>query len=178
MRKTILILAAVLLGAALRAEDQPPPPPPSENQKAPPLERPTQRRQRQMRDFFASLSENERQKLRDLQETKPEEYKKTMAEWLDKYNRKSLEREKFLRDQIHIYQTGESKEERDKAYAEIKRITVEDFERNMKEHQRMLEFLENKLKVERERYEMRRKNAPAIIQARLDELTKPPELRW
>jgi hypothetical protein len=175
MRKTILILTVALLGAAAWADE--PPPPPHENSKMQ-SERTGQRRQRQMRDFFGSLSEKERQELRTLQETNPEEYKKTLSEWLEKYNRKVLEREKFIRDQIQIYQTAESQEDRDKAYAEVKRITVEDFERNMKEHRQLLDFLENKLKVERERYEMRQKNASAIIKARLDELTKPPELRW
>lgn len=101
-----------------------------------------------------------------------------MAQQLEKYNQKIRERENFLRSQIQIYQTSDSKEVRDKAYAEIKKMIVEDFERNMKEHRRMLDFLESKLKAERERYESRRKNASAIIQARVDELTKPPELRW
>ncbi len=176
MKKTTLILAAALLGPVVWADEEPPPPPPEnqkiESQERASQERPSQRRQRQMRDFFASLSEKERKELRTLQESNPEEARKVMAQQLEKYNQKIRERENFLRTQIQIYQTSDSKEVRDKAYAEIKKMIVEDFERNMKEHRRMLDFLE------RERYESRRKNSSAIIQARIDELTKPPELRW
>lgn len=178
MRKMILVLAAAMLAPVIWADEPPHPPPPGENQKAQGGERVNQRRQRQMRDFFASLSEKERKELRELQESKPEEAKKVMAERLEKYNQEVRKREKYLQDQIRVYQTSQAKEERDKAYAEIKRITVEDFERNMKEHKHLVEFLEKRSKSERERYDGRMKNADAIIQARIEELTKPTELRW
>lgn len=123
MKKTTLILAAALLGPVVWANEEPPPPPP-EGQKIQSQERPSQRRQRQMRDFFASLTEKERKELRELQESNPEEARKVMAQQLEKYNQKIRERENFLRSQIQIYQTSDSKEVRDKAYAEIKKMIV------------------------------------------------------
>ncbi len=180
MKKWSMILAAALLAPVVWADQAPPPPPHDKQSTEKSGERPNSPRrqqQMQMRDFFATLSEQERKELRELQDSDPEKAKKFLDERLEKYNKMIREREKRLADLVRTYQSG-SKEEKDKAYAEIRKITTEDFERNLKEHKRQLEFLEKRLEREREKYDARQKNAEAIIQARIDELTKPAELRW
>ncbi|MDD3116046.1 MAG: hypothetical protein PHO45_01620, partial [Victivallaceae bacterium] len=81
-------------------------------------------------------------------------------------------------DLIKTYQQAENKESKEQAYAEIKKMVTEDFNTNLAEHKRQLDFLERRLKAERERYDIRSKNADRIIKNRIDELVKVPELRW
>lgn len=125
-----------------------------------------------IRDFFASLNDTERQELRDLQRSNPQEAKKVMAEKLEKYNSQRETRIKYLNSLIEKYHQTDEKEKKGEIYAEIKKMLTEDSEINLREHKRQLDFLELRLKTERERYETRTKNAEATIQKRIDELTK------
>lgn len=134
--------------------------------------------QSEIRNFFASLTEDERKELRELQRSNPEEAKKIMTQKLEQYKLHRKEKDKQLKDLIKTYQQAENKESKEQAYAEIKKMVTEDFNTNLAEHKRQLDFLERRLKAERERYDIRSKNADRIIKNRIDELVKVPELRW
>ncbi len=178
MRKLLLLTAVLLFGCALMAGDEPPPPSSSPHSSQGQGGGRGDKSRRQPREFFAWMDPKVRSELRELQRTDPEEFEKKMAKLVKQYNAEKTARDSKLNELVKTYQTSSDKADKDKAYAEIRKMTEEEFERNLKEQKRQLEFLENRLKAERERYETRSKNAQAIIQARLDELTQPSELRW
>lgn len=125
-----------------------------------------------IQDFFASLTDEERQELRELRRSNPQEAKKMMAEKLKKYNNQREARVKYLNDLIGKYRQTSDKEDKEKLHAEIKKMVTEDFETNLRERKRQLVFLERRLQTERERYEARSKNSDEIIQKSVDKLTK------
>lgn len=180
MKKTILILLAIGLSSTLFAHEagesvtkiQNIDSQKVQNNKKERTPRVPRGNQTAIRDFFASLSDVERQELRELQRSNPQEAKKVMAEKLEKYNSQREARIKHLNGLIEKYHQTDDKEKKGEIYAEIKKMITEDFEINLREHKRQLNFLELRLKTERERYETHTKNAEETIQSRIDELTK------
>ncbi len=128
--------------------------------------------------LLQNLSEKEREQLKKLYKENRKEFYKVIRQKTRELRKKAeAERKKVLKLAAQ-YRNAKTDEEKKKYLKQIEDYTRKEFNRKMAQNQKMLNQTERRLKELRNRYERRKKAAEQIIQERVKDLTRDPELEW
>lgn len=86
--------------------------------------------------------------------------------------------ERECQELSRLYQEAEDENEKERLKAELKQAVEEAFEVRIESSRRRIEHLERQLTRFKERIETLEENREKICEDRLEQLTRPPELRW
>lgn len=131
--------------------------------------------------FMESLSDEEKEELRELRQKNPKEFRKKMKQTIHKMRKSkhsNSEADKGLKKLVKKYQTAKNDDQKEKIKSKIREITVQQFEAKMTANQQELERIEQRVKELRDKYELRKKKMDEIIENRVNSLTKNSELEW
>lgn len=128
--------------------------------------------------FLSSLSEEEREKLKNLRKEDPQKFREALREKMKEVHSKKQEQAKKIRDLVSSYKKAESQEEKTEILQRLREETEKEFREKMEINLRRLEESEQKVKKFREKYEMRKKMAKEIIDERVKDLTRDQNLKW
>lgn len=128
--------------------------------------------------WLTGIESGERQKLLRLYATDPVAYNaevKKIAERLRGADSDPLEAQVLAAVERYRASKGE---EREKALKEIRDLSYKQFHARMAETGKGIKEAETKLSALRESYDIRKRNSRGIIEQRVQDLIRDPELKW
>ena len=153
MKKSfVFILLTALLGVTLFAVDKPAPGKP-----APPHRGP------QMWQIFARLDDESRQELIRLQQENPEEYRKKLHDYVEKFRSEEKSHRELLQGIVEQYKNSESDAEKAALRAKLEAEIGKKFDQDVELHRRHVESLKRRAEKLGAEVERRAENREKII---------------
>ena len=153
MKKSLLIiLLTALLGVTLFAVDKPAPGKP-----APP------RRGPQIWQIFARLDDDSRRELIRLQQENPEEYRKKLHDYVEKFRGEEKSHRELIYGIVEQYQKCESEAEKAALRAQLETEIGKKFDQDVDVHRRHVESLKRRAEKLGAEVERRAENREKII---------------
>ena len=156
-----------------------------DNNKQEQLTKRTDRRNRKTNQkpwgILKNISDEERERLRKLHATNPEEFRKEIAKIVKRVKAERQEKQKQnqqIKQLVRQYKNAKDEKTKKEAMEQLRKIIRKIFVAKMQENKKRLESLEKHVKKVRAMYEFRQKNADKIIQSRLNTLTQDTDFEW
>lgn len=131
-----------------------------------------------LRELMESLPAEERQRLRELHKTDRTAFREELKKIFQKARHESQKEHDELRSLLSDFRDAEFSERKAELKAKLRAITEKQFNQKMASNKKHLEELEKKLETLKRQFEERKKQADDIINARVEELTRDPNLNW
>jgi hypothetical protein len=125
-----------------------------------------------------SISSAERNRLRQLYATNPKAFKQELAKIVKRIKQQKQKLNEKTRLLVQQYKNTKDAKKKKEILNQLRQITRKIFYSKMQHNKKRLEVLEKQVKILRQQYEFRQKNADKIIQARLDTLTESTNFDW
>ena len=193
-----LVLVLAVVGAVLPASaddasrderrledrgDVPPPPPPAVEMRD--HDGPRGRRgpmSRWLGDMREEQPERYRE-LRELRKNDPEAFREEMRNRVHSVMKKRQQTwhqqfDEELRETVKQYQDAETNEQRDAARAEVRELLASIFDERLQDQEQRLTEMKRRLETIQDALNRRKQSRDEIIETRLDQLLRDPELRW
>jgi hypothetical protein len=120
----------------------------------------------------------EQEKLKELKKSNYQEYRKLVNTRMLEVKKEKSDEDKKVLELRNQYLNSTSMDERAAIKKAITEITKKQFSEKMEYTRRHLEYNEKRLKELREKFEVRKKNADLILEQRVNDLLRDPELNW
>jgi DNA repair exonuclease SbcCD ATPase subunit len=114
------------------------------------------------------------EELKKLKDSNPEECSKQIKEFFQAMQKKRQAEREEMKKLKEEYKKTKS----ESVKAQIKQKLAEEFARKLKMEKARLTHLQEKLKEAEDRYNKREQNSSQIVDSKLNEMLKDPELRW
>ena len=157
----------------------PPPPPPGKN------DMPAPNYDFMRRAIELNLSDDERMKLKRLAFEKPDEFRDELKNSFQALHQKRMDERKKTADLQKAYREAATPEARKKALEDIKVFVQEQFAKKMEMNKKRLEDTDQSLKDAEKRldefkrkYEERKAKAAEIVDERVRDIIRDPNLEW
>ncbi len=136
-----------------------------------------QQKMKMKQHFMENLSEEEQEKLKNLREEDPAKFKETVKEMVSELRQKKKEERKVFKEQIEKYRSS-TKEEQIVLKEKIREDLKTQFYEKLDNLKKSFEENNKKLNEFKEKIETRENNADAIIDEKLDDILRDPNLSW
>lgn len=132
-----------------------------------------------IQQIMEGMTQEDRDKLFGLHRENPNKFREEMRKRIKSYRKTGSENElPEIQKLVNMYHKANSDSERLKIESQIKEMTRKQFEKRMRKSAKQLESLEKKVKQLRGQIENREKYSQTIIDNRVSELLKDPNLKW
>lgn len=127
--------------------------------------------------FAGYLEENDPERLEELKKLKtedPEKFREEIKEIREEIKEKIQAERKEFKELVDKYRESQTEDNK----AAIREKLAEQFNKHMEREKRRVGKIEEHLKKAKERCEKRAGKMDEIINSKLDDITKDPDLRW
>jgi len=131
-----------------------------------------------MQKIFDSMTEEEKNELKKLYQENPDKFREKMQDKVAAYKKEQRKTSEELKNLLSKYHSSKDDNEKAALYKQIEASSRKEFLRRMEDNRKRLEVLEKQLKTLRQSYEFRRNNADKIINERVRQLTRDPNMEW
>lgn len=136
------------------------------------------RRGHRLKKFMESLSDEEKKELHELRKSDHDAFRKKMKQIIRRIHKSKRNNDKGIRKLVKKYHSAGNDKQREKIKSKIRKITIDQFKEKMSDNQKELERIEQRVKELRTKYEVRKAKMDEIIDRRIENLLRDPELEW
>lgn len=131
-----------------------------------------------MRNFINIFSPEEIQELQKIRRENPDKMREEIKKKLSEKNKVWEEENKKMRELSEKYRNASSETEKEEIKNSMGEKLKQQFSQKMEMNRKRLEHAEKKLDQLRKKFDDRQKKADSIIEEKIRELTRDPDLAW
>jgi len=131
-----------------------------------------------MRNFINLFSPEEMQEHQKIHKENPDKMREEIKKKLSEKRKNWEEQNKKMQELSEKYRNASSETEKEEIKNTMREKLTEQFNKKMEMNSKRLEQAEKKLDQLRKKFEERKKKADSIIEEKIRELTRDPDLAW
>ncbi len=131
-----------------------------------------------LKKFMGKMSQEEIEKLKSMHDENPDAFRAEMMNRMKERKDEFESKNSKSMDLSKKYHSTDDETEKARIKEELSSVVASEFDEKMKKNRERFEKAEKQMQEFKRKIEEREKNRDQIIQDRMDELLKDPDLKW